>query len=270
MEIERIGSPSREQFREYVRLRKPVVMTDVTSGWKSHAWTLATLRERMGNDPIDVQRPESDGNFHFIHYQKMPFHEFLERISGPSPELLYFTKGNSIVGPQGKVKREPGSDVVLPGFGDLALFRSASLSVGSAGTKSVLHHDPLDNLLTPITGRKRVTLFLPSDSANIYPYPIHHIRSIIEGRHLDSQMDIEKPDLERFPRFRKAVPYTSTLAAGDMLFLPAGCWHYVQTLDSNMFLNFWYVPPRKAWLMPPLIHTRIKSKVARVLDWLET
>ena len=71
-------------------------------------------------------------------------------------------------------------------------------------------------------GRKRVLLFPPSESFNVYAYPTDHIMDNF------AMVDVERPDLKRFPAFRRAKPLETTLEPGDVLWMPSYYWHYVR------------------------------------------
>ena len=54
-----------------------------------------------------------------------------------------------------------------------------------------------------------------------------------------SNVDVEHPDLARFPLFAKARHFDAILGPGDALFIPKGWWHYVRALTPSFSVNFW-------------------------------
>lgn len=54
------------------------------------------------------------------------------------------------------------------------------------------------------------------------------------------QVDVENPDLEKFPRFAKAPFLSCVLCPGEILFIPVKYWHYVQALDLSFSISFWW------------------------------
>ena len=77
------------------------------------------------------------------------------------------------------------------------------------GTKSCLHHDPKDNLLAQISGKKLVRLASPSQTEFLYPH---------EGMmNNTSQLDLDNEvDLAAYPRFKEAKIEELVLEAGQM------------------------------------------------------
>ena len=53
-----------------------------------------------------------------------------------------------------------------------------------------------------------------------------------------SRVDVERPDLERFPLFAKATHMDVVLGPGEFIYIPARCWHYVRALTTSVSLNF--------------------------------
>ncbi|XP_035829649.1 tRNA wybutosine-synthesizing protein 5-like [Aplysia californica] len=87
----------------------------------------------------------------------------------------------------------------------------------------------MDNILLQIVGSKKVVLFAPSDADFLY---MNGDKSEI--------LDMDSPDLERFPLFSGATPYRGYLYPGDMLFIPGMCWFsslIVPEGDLNAFEN---------------------------------
>jgi len=100
------------------------------------------------------------------------------------------------------------------------------LFVGSRATCYHCHYDLNPNLHFQLSGRKRFIIFPPEDWPCLYPYPVHHD---LDRR---SQVDLDKPDDARFPRWREARGMIVELNPGDCLYIPPLWWHHVQTLTT--------------------------------------
>jgi len=124
-----------------------------------------------------------------------------------------------------------------------------NLWLGPGGHTSSLHYDPMDGVLMQLHGLKKVILFPPSQTYNLYPIPVY--KQLFHGltlRSVYSQVYPENPDLDAFPKFRQAIPQAQEciLKPGDVLFLPAGWWHEVTSLGdgiSSSVNRFWHVFP---------------------------
>ena len=96
-----------------------------------------------------------------------------------------------------------------------------------------LHTDPHHNLLAQVVGTKYVRLYPPAATARLYPYR--------EGLTTNSsQVDLDAPDLERFPGFA-ALPFMDCLLRpGQMLYIPPLWWHYVRAVTVSFSVSFWW------------------------------
>ena len=87
----------------------------------------------------------------------------------------------------------------------------------------------MDNLLVQVTGRKRVVLFGPRDTNNLY---------LVGDK--SRVLDIDNPNLSLFPRFARVTRHECLLEAGDVLFIPALWFHNVVSLNFSVAVNvFW-------------------------------
>jgi len=114
----------------------------------------------------------------------------------------------------------------------------ASIWMGNQ-TRIAAHHDLPDNLACVVAGRRRFTLFPPSQVANLHIGPLDFTPA---GQAI-SLVDFAAPDLERFPRFAVAMQHAQVaeLEPGDAIFIPSLWWHQVEALASfNVLLNYWW------------------------------
>lgn len=104
---------------------------------------------------------------------------------------------------------------------------------GPGGTVSPMHFDPRENILAQIFGSKYVRLYSPQYSDYLYPNE--------EGLMTNtSQVDVENPDLDQFPRFAEAPYVECVLNAAEMLYIPQKWWHYVRSLEPSFSVSFWF------------------------------
>ena len=55
-----------------------------------------------------------------------------------------------------------------------------------------------------------------------------------------SLVDVEAPDMEKFPLFSQACFTETVLMPGDALYIFAKCWHFVRSLTTKTSVNFWF------------------------------
>jgi prolyl 4-hydroxylase len=101
-----------------------------------------------------------------------------------------------------------------------------SLWYGTKGTITPFHYEPMNILRAQVQGRTQIKLI-----------PANEIEFINHSKEF-SQVDPVNPDYEKFPEFRLANVLDLELAAGEVLFLPVGWWHWVKVLDDSITVSF--------------------------------
>ncbi|KAG2592050.1 hypothetical protein PVAP13_5NG523500 [Panicum virgatum] len=115
-------------------------------------------------------------------------------------------------------------------------FSSINFWMNGAHLRSSTHYDPHHNLLCVLAGCKKVTLWPPSASPFLYPMPVYGEAS----NH--SSVIIEEPDYSSYTRARYMKEYSErvVLNCGDVLFIPEGWYHQVDSDDLTIAINFWW------------------------------
>lgn len=75
-------------------------------------------------------------------------------------------------------------------------------------SRTSLHYDAYRNVLVVLHGCKKVTLYPPSQSAYLYPYPVYS-RSANHSR-----VNVAEPDLQTHPEFINATAECFEVNAG--------------------------------------------------------
>ena len=73
-----------------------------------------------------------------------------------------------------------------------------------------------------VKGKKRFLLFSPDQFTSLYPYPVGHPHD------RQSQVDLDAPNYQRFPKFRNINALEAILEPGDVLYVPTNWWHHVE------------------------------------------
>jgi hypoxia-inducible factor 1-alpha inhibitor (HIF hydroxylase) len=108
------------------------------------------------------------------------------------------------------------------------------LLVGQKGATTPCHYDEQENVFCQVRGRKRVLLFPPVDFTSLCPYPYGHPCD------RQAMVNVDSPDLQRYPEFRNSHPFEYILGPGDVLYLPALWWHHFENIDHlATSVTFW-------------------------------
>lgn len=254
-QLDRLENPDPEFFhREYVMKGKPAIITGVADKWKAMQWSPAYLRENFPGiqlryelwkgkkelaDPIEFQHAQthldttvadfvdrlgSDEHASArIYCAEWPIFEAIPQLKGDVPNLdawMGFPRG-------------------MPELLKKKLQINPFLWLGPEGVLSTLHFDRFHNFFVQLHGKKKWVHVAPESTEDLY-FPHSEMRDTFF--HF-SPVDLEKPDLERFPRFAKAAPIETIVEPGEMVFTPASWWHHVRTLETSVSLNFFWSSP---------------------------
>ncbi|CAI5761984.1 JmjC domain-containing protein [Podarcis lilfordi] len=120
-------------------------------------------------------------------------------------------------------------DIQIPEYFEKEQFFSTVFRISSAGMQLWTHYDVMDNFLIQVTGKKKVVLYSPRDAPYLY----------LSGTKSEV-LDVDEPDLKKYPLFVKARRYECQLNAGDVLFIPALWFHNVTSEEFGVGVNvFW-------------------------------
>nr|XP_014127844.1 jmjC domain-containing protein 5 isoform X2 [Zonotrichia albicollis] len=217
--IPHLRCPSLEHFRDnYLVPQRPVVLEGVMDHWPCmKKWSVDYFCQVAGcrTVPVELGARYTDEEWS---QQLMTVSDFISQyIMDEIPELK--------------------EDISIPDYCCLGEGEEDDITInawfGPGGTVSPLHQDPQQNFLAQVLGRKYIRLYSPQDSENLYP----HESQIL---HNTSQVDVEDPDLVKFPNFTKAAFQSCILMPGQILFIPVKYWHYVRSLELSFSVSFWW------------------------------
>jgi len=232
--VEKRPNVSRSEFLErYVRGSRPLVLTGVARHWPAmKRWSPQDLKTRFGHLHVDIQAERSaDPNYEvnkLNHQRTVRLADFVDQVlAGGATNDYYLTANNEAL-------RQPGFAPLLDDIGTLPDFcdRSqlaarSSFWFGPAGTVTPLHHDTLMLCHTQIVGRKRWRFISPLQTPKLY----NHFE-------VYSPIDLDRPDLARYPMLRDATVLEVVAEPGDTVFLPLGWWHQVKALDVSLSFSY--------------------------------
>jgi LPS sulfotransferase NodH len=243
--IERRKNLSRDEFRDrYYAANRPVIIQDLMTGWKAvTAWTPPYLKRIAGDSIVEVMtgrdaNPDHERNGG-KHRTEIRFADYIDMVHSGRVTNDYCMVANN------RFFQRPEAQ---PFFQDLTAFaeylnpaatrRHCFLWFGPAGTATPLHHEVSNILLAQVVGRRRYRLVPPAQWQYVY-----------NNCGVFSDVDCERPDFGRHPKFRHATVVDVVVQPGEVLFMPVGWWHHVRALDVSMtvaFTNFAF-PNHFAW-----------------------
>jgi len=249
-EIEHRANLSYSEFSEkYLYANTPVVVTDAMRQWKAVTrWTPEFFKREFGDMKFTINEDlkrivgYKDDNG-AVEYTMARFIDRVLESTDENPAPYFRNRILYDLFPSLKQDIEPLPEYFLPNwlperylvkYVSEVLNRGAAIELYIGGKGSafpVLHYDGAGThaFLMQIYGRKQFIVYPPSQEEFLYPSPEKENLSLINS--------IEKPDLQRFPLFAKAVPTIFVLEPGELLFVPSHWWHTTKMLTPSITLS---------------------------------
>lgn len=238
-------------YNEFQRQNKPVILTDAFND--SIPVDIDKLMSLVGDMVIPVRvygperfiTPKAQWKS-YCEIRHMTVSEYCDSLKNgvAKKESMYLamidmgkTSFRQVVGPgidliaaKTGLRRQPPNDV--------------NVWVGPGGHVEPLHYDGQDGTLSQFRGTKRISLFPPSVQEGLYPFEMSHGGLTPNF----SQVYIDRPDFDQFPRLRAALAERRVidLNEGETLYMPVGWWHEIEALGNDYICSvnrFWKVDP---------------------------
>lgn len=233
-EIKRISCPSLEYFSATFKDKgTPVIITNAINHWpamSTRQWSLDYIRLKAGfrTVPIEIGSKYTEDNW----TQKlMTINDFINKfILGSQNQTGYLAQHQLF-----DQVPELRNDIAIPDYCCLGNSEDVDINAwfGPKGTVSPLHHDPKHNFLVQVVGSKYIRLYSPAENSKLYP----HDTFLLENT---SQVDVENPDVVKFPLFNEALFSEAILRPGEMLYMPPKYWHFIKSLYISFSVSFWW------------------------------
>ncbi|XP_046834159.1 lysine-specific demethylase 8 isoform X2 [Vespa crabro] len=238
LQVNRYSIPSMESFYKDIFIPKiPAVITDSMKHWNAlHLWQDIDYLNKIAGSrtvPIEIgsRYTEEDWSQDLI-----IFSEFLQSHIIKNTQKVGYLAQHQLFDQIPELK----NDIVVPDYCSFSDKENVEVEppdinawFGPAGTVSPLHFDIKNNLLCQVFGYKRIFLYDPTDSINLYPYDTKLLYNT-------AQVDPLKPDYIKWPDFKKAKGFMCYLGPGEMLYIPPKWWHHVTALTPSFSVSFWW------------------------------
>ncbi|TKC45114.1 hypothetical protein EI555_005559, partial [Monodon monoceros] len=258
--VPRLEGVSQEQFMEHLYpQRKPLVLEGIDLGTCTSKWTVDYLSQIGGRKEVKIH-VAAVAQMDFVSknfvYRTLPFGKLVQRAAEEKHKEFFISEDVADIRKQFPLLE---GDIKFPKFFKEEQFFSSVFRISSPGLQLWTHYDVMDNLLIQVTGKKRVVLFSPRDAQYLY----------LSGTKSEV-LNVDNPDLAKYPLFSKARRYECSLKAGDVLFIPALWFHNVISEEFGVGVNvFWKHLPSECYDKTDTYGNKdptAASRAAQILD----
>lgn len=236
--VERRERIAADEFAaEYVKQGRPLIITGALDSCSALSrWTLDYLRAKAGQQAIGLKAWYAS-DIQTIRKSLDSYIDSLEAYearlktgsatSEERPPYLHDVPLISVL-PDAKSDLEGFPLGYFPAWYGDNWWKFAQFFLGPSHSLTPLHFDCLltHNLFCQIKGRKRFVLMPHDQLKYCYPYQWRWCA-----------VDVEEPDYERYPLYRRAKPIEVLVGPGDVLYMPPGTLHHARSLDCAISFN---------------------------------
>lgn len=232
-EIDRINKISQRDFiSEYVSKGKPLIINNLAKNWTAvQNWNIEYLIQKSSdievcaigyrNQKMDLNAKTGARTFQY------PFADCLEKLYDKNLNNT-FSIATSLDDFPEELKRE----CPVPEYCADKKFLRSRLFISANMSCTPLHQDLFENLYTIVSGSKRIILYAPES-------PVYR-NSIFSKLPNFAQVDPEKPDYEKFPKFSCAKQFSINLKKGETLYIPSFWWHHLRNTELTIATSYWW------------------------------
>jgi hypothetical protein len=219
--------------------QKPVVIKNLAKLWPAYTkWNWRYFKDLVGDQKVGLYNNIKSDAYTPINTADdyKTFGEYIDMISnGPAGWRIFLF--NIFDHAPELVKDFTWPEHLMKGF----VKKYPMLFVGGATSITHMHFDiDLSNIIhTQFAGRKRVLLFPFEEQHKLYRKP-YEVLSLAD---FSNYYKDGKLNYEQFPALKLAKGYEVILDHGDTLFMPAGCWHHMEYLDSGFAMSLRALQP---------------------------
>lgn len=227
----------------------PIVIKNIDNHFTPAAWTLKNIVREFGEINLRILRSRTQ-YFKFDDKKErdiiqISLRDFYNKgVVDIGDDGFFYALGRSPIDQFGNLKSCMQLPKSLSRIVDGPLRRpERNLWISPTGTRTALHFDAVENLNLQIQGSKSFLLFPPRVD-NMYCYPLNSQAAYVSS--IDPRDHVNK--ISDFP-YESCIEIV--LNAGEMIYLPYGWWHQIDSIgERNMNANYWWFPRFKLATFP--------------------
>ena len=228
-QIPRVKTITKQDFiKHYFKPQKPVVIERFIEDWPAYKkWNLDYIKSVAGDKvvPLYDDRPVDYKEGFNEPHAKMKMADYIDLLKSEPTKFRIFLWNVLKEVPQLQ------KDFTFPDFGLRLMKSMPMLFFGGSNSHTFMHHDiDLANIFHfHFEGKKECILFNQSETKYLYKIP----HSLITHE----SIDFSNPDYKKWPALKKAKGYKTSLAHGEVLYMPEGYWHYMKYITPGFSMS---------------------------------
>ena len=229
--IQQVNNPNYLQVENIIKERSPSIIT----GWLEQIsdlkdWNFQYFKNKIPDYEVTLkQNIIEQEKTKIITFSLDKYINFLELNKNSNnlylSEDLDFLSVNKL--------DKPIHDFFNKYFQSFGYIKTTAFWLGNNYTRTGLHYDKDNiNLLCQVHGKKKVILFSPSQTSNLYPNDKYDHCAVL------SKINFWNPDLKMYPKFNDAKYIEIILSEGQILIIPPYWWHAVENIGDNIAFSY--------------------------------
>jgi hypothetical protein len=275
LEIETLERPSAKHFRSHFLSKQlPVKISGAIDDWpaiKAKKWSLDYFETKYGQEVVGIEKfePGERGQgrnspqdyVKSLNFQDMKLADLI-RVLKNEPDRMYYMAQHPFRKCFRQLREDIGENPYLKGCIKYVpgAHMDTYLWIGPKGTLTPIHQDPMPNFLIQVVGRKLVDLF-PAEQAEKNLYIGQFERPSF------SPVDVEDPDLKKYPNYRDCTHYRTILHPGEMIHIPRNWAHAVKSLDVSFSLSSFFITYGQLFKLLPEYAMVLMDRARKTWRW---
>ncbi len=247
--------------KNYIRKGVPFVIRKGAASWPAlKKWDFSFFREEYGDHPVLLTNHSDLGDDERIPSTETNLKNIIDGIDHNS---LKYARFNPLLDTYPVLQEDLNQDW-LDKVRDTKFMKHHALFIGNKGTKTNIHNAGNDNIFIQIRGRKRWLIW---DQSSYYIFNPEVNRAPAKSSPINPN---EIPNEEN-PSYNHTPYYETILDEGDIMFIPAYMWHYVENLTPTIGLGARWLSPLNTIKNNPLFAIlelfNTSPSIFKTMDW---